>query len=228
MRTLIKTTLLSLLLAGAASVTYAADLIVEPPVMTTPTPASSWDGFYIGGHLGFGFGLADHQPASPPPGFPNGYDISINGPIAGGQVGGLFHLNDKFVGGVQLDGDWANITGTLATGGAPGTLTYTVNWLATLEGRLGYDAGQFLPYVAGGIAAAQATRTSSGTGTSASATHTGFSIGAGMMMQVTDNLIADVEFRDQIFGVQSYNTGGIIPKIALNVASVRAGLNFHF
>jgi opacity protein-like surface antigen len=228
MRTLIKTTLLSLLLTGTASATFAADLIVEPPMMTTPAPVSSWDGFYLGGHIGYGFGMADHQPVAPPPGFPNGYDISLGGPIVGGQIGGLFHLSDQFVGGIQLDGDWANVTGTLDTGGFPGTLTYTVNWLATVEGRLGYDAGQFLPYVAGGIAVANATRSSSGTGTSSSATHTGFSFGAGMMMQVTDNLTADVEVRDQIFGPQTYTTGGTPPSIALNVASIRAGLNFHF
>lgn len=227
MRTLIKTTLLSFLLTGAGSATYAADLIVEPPMMTTPAPVSSWDGFYVGGHVGFGFGLADHQPASPPPApFANGYDISINGPLGGGQVGALFHLNDKFVAGVQADADWARVTGTLATGGAPGTITYTVNWLATIEGRLGYDAGQFLPYVAGGLAVASATRSSVA---SATQTHTGISLGAGVMMNVTDNLVADVEFRDQIFGAQAYATGGpVSPKIALNVASVRAGLNFHF
>lgn len=219
--------LLSILAAGASK---AADLavILPPGVIYSPDPVSSWDGFYIGGQLGWGGGTADHQPVVPPPGFPNGYDVPIGGGLVGAQIGGWWHVTDSIVAGVQLDADWANIGGSLVTGGAPGTITYTINWLATAEGRLGFDAGRFLPYVSLGVAAAGGTRSSTNGGLTSSAVHGGLSIGAGVQFMVTDQISADLEYRYQAFRAASYPTGGTPPSIAPNVSTIRAGINFHF
>src|SRR5690606_31238511 len=136
---------------GAAAPAFAADLILTPEPIAQVDPGWA-DGFYIGVHAGYGYGMADHQPAVPPGApYQNGYDVTIAGGLLGAQVGGWWHITDSVMGGFQLDADWANITGTLPVFG---TLTYTINWLATAEGRLGFDAGGFLPYVSLGVAAA--------------------------------------------------------------------------
>jgi len=218
-----KSTLKALLLASAfgalSTAAFAADLMAEP---TAPAMTPSTTQFYGGFNIGYGTAFADHQPVIPPPGAPNGNDLNLAGFILGGQVGAMFHLDNNMVLGVQGDLDWSNMTGT------DGTHTQTINWIATGEGRLGFDTGSgFIPYLAGGIAIAQGTRTATLTAT---ALHTGLSVGAGVMIPLADNISLDLEARYQAFQAAKYNTGGgpNQPNVALNVSTIRAGLNFNF
>jgi outer membrane immunogenic protein len=227
MRFTLSAAIISGALVLSGSTAFAADLLLVPEPIAEVAP--SWaDGFYVGVHAGYGFGMADHQPATPVGPGGNGFDANVSGAMLGGQVGGWWHITDGIMGGVQLDADWSNITGSVVAGGPVGTVTYTVNWLATAEGRLGFDAGGFVPYVSLGVAAAGATRTASGTGVSSSMVHPGLSVGAGAAFMITDQLSADIEARWQGFAPRTYNTGGTPPSVALGVSSIRAGLNFHF
>jgi len=216
----------ALLTSGTSAI--AADLILYDPMPIAQMDPGWTDGLYIGVHAGYGFGNADHQPKTGIGPGDNGFDANISGALVGGQVGGWWHITDGVMGGVQLDGDWANITGSVVAGGPVGTVTYTVNWLATAEGRLGFDAGGFVPYVSLGVAAAGATRTASATGVSSSLVHPGLSVGAGAAFMITDQLSADVEARWQGFQARTYDTGGTPPTVAFGVTTIRAGLNFHF
>jgi len=228
-----QTMLKSILLASAglcfATTAFAADLMAEPPA----APAVASDSHvYVGFNVGYGWGLADHQPATAPNSpFQNGYDINLAGAVLGGQVGAMFHLDSGLVVGVQGDLDWSGLTGgPLVTGQPAGNITQTINWIATAEGRLGFDAGGFTPYVAAGVAAAQGTRsTTAGGGASDTQIHPGLSLGAGVMIPVSDNISFDLEARYQAFQARSYATGGPHPpSVALSVSSIRAGLNFSF
>src|SRR6186713_867469 len=91
------TTALALGLIGVAS---AADLrpAAPPPVMVAPAP--SWAGFYIGGHLGGGWG-----------------EDSNSAFIGGGQIGYNFQFAPNWVLGIEAD-----ISGT----DAGGTITRSV------------------------------------------------------------------------------------------------------
>jgi opacity protein-like surface antigen len=223
MRFTLSAAIISGALVLSGSTAFAADLLLVPEPIAEVAPGWA-DGIYAGVHAGYGFGMADHQPAAPvgPGGLGN--DISsMAGPLVGAQVGGWWHITNGIMGGFQLDGSWANISGSVAIG--PNTFTHTVNWLATAEGRLGFDAGGFVPYVSLGVAAAGATRTATAT---ASMVHTGFSLGAGAQFMITDQISADIEGRWQGFQPQSYTTGGFPPSVALSVTTIRAGLNFHF
>jgi outer membrane immunogenic protein len=227
MRNTISAAIFAGALVCSGGTALAADLLLIPEPIAEVAP--SWaEGFYVGVHAGYGFGAADHQPATPIGPGGNGYDANISGALVGGQIGGWWHISDGVMGGFQLDADWANITGSMASGGFPGTISYTVNWLATAEGRLGFDAGGFVPYVSLGVAAAGATRTSSGTGVSSSMVHPGLSVGAGAAFMITDQLSADIEARWQAFAPRTYTTGGTPPSVALGVSSIRFGLNYHF
>lgn len=228
-----KTTFKAILLASAfgamTTAAFAADLMAEPPA--APVMAPSTTQFYAGFNVGYGMGNADHQPTTPVGPGGTGFDLSLSGFIVGGQVGAMFHLDNNLVVGIQGDLDWSNLSGSNNFGFPVGTITQTINWIGTGEGRIGFDTGSgFIPYLAGGIAVAQGTRTSSGGGASATAIHPGLSVGAGVMIPVSENMNLDLEARYQAFQAASYNTGGSpnIPSVALSVSSIRAGLNFSF
>ena len=48
----------ALLIAGTAA-SSAADMAVKAPPVVAPAPIWSWTGFYIGGHVGAGWGTTE-------------------------------------------------------------------------------------------------------------------------------------------------------------------------
>ena len=81
--------------AGMMSSAYAADLIIEEPMMPGVVDVSgNWDGAYIGVFAGAGWGFADHNSGSPP-GFPDGYDIDLSGWLLGVQAGAQLHRGQR-------------------------------------------------------------------------------------------------------------------------------------
>ena len=228
----------SLLLAGVAVLAlgpaaYAADLIVDIPEEPGVVMAENvnWDGPYIGAHIGYGWGTADHRPLVPigPGGLGN--DLTLSGWFVGGQVGANFHLVDGIVAGIEGDLSWANITGTNAA--LFGSPVHTINWMGSVRGNLGFDAGGFMPYLTLGVGVADATRTStSGPGLTASATHIGWTAGAGVKIAATENVSFDFQYRYSDLGTQLYTWSpagfGTNPNVNLTVHTFRAGVNFEF
>lgn len=214
--------------AGLMSSAYAADLIINEPAPAGVVDVSgSWDGAYVGVFAGAGWGFADHNSGSPP-NFPNGYDIDLSGWLLGVQAGANFTVGNGLVAGVVADAAWSNVEGSLVTGGAPGTITQTIDWMGTLRGKLGFDGGAFMPYLTGGLAVAGATRESSGTGISDSQTHVGWTVGAGVDFAVSEDVSINLEYLYADLGEKVYDTGGIDPTIDLTTHQVRVGLNWNF
>jgi outer membrane autotransporter protein len=209
-----------LLLSAAAIVAFsgsaamAADLYVPPaaPVVSAPA-ASNWDGPYIGASVGYGWGTADATSTDP------SLTTSTSGWLVGAQLGYNFHVADSLVLGVEGNVDWTNETGSL-----PNLGSYTVGWDGSLRARLGLDAGQWMPYVEAGVAFANATAAATGGSPSFSNTHTGWTVGAGVEVMLADNLSANVEYRYNNYGSQTYNG---VP-ISFNDSQIRLGLNYHF
>lgn len=223
MRNIAKTALLSCAAIFLAGSSYAADLILVDPPMTQPTSVYNWEGFYAGVQLGFASGFADHL-ANPP-----NNDLTLSGGLLGAKAGYNMYLADQVVAGIAADFNAANIAG--ADTALPGDPTHTINWLGTFTGRVGYDAGQFLPYVSGGIAFAQATRTTQvGAPNSATATHLGWTVGAGLEFSATETLSIDLQARYYSLGQQLYDWSGpgTNPTIALSASTVTVGANWHF
>lgn len=140
----------------AATVTSsAADMAVKAPRVS---PVWSWTGFYLGGHVGAGWGTTESTLESiVAPGFPAvgiGFPVAQNnrsGFLGGGQVG-YNYQSGWAVFGIQGD-----IAGLSVKGTTPCiiALSCTANsdWLATATGRFGgLVTDKTLIYAKGGAA----------------------------------------------------------------------------
>jgi outer membrane immunogenic protein len=210
-----------LLLTGTAvalfsSSAMAADLMMpmkSAPMMAAPM-SSNWDGPYIGASIGYGWGTATDKFSTSSVSTAN-----LSGWLAGAQIGYNFHLSDNIVAGIEGNIDWLNETGSYTP-----SATQTINWEGSVRGRLGYDAGQFLPYVEAGVAFANSTYNSS---SAVSNLHTGWTVGAGVEFMLADHLSANVEYRYSDYGSKNYVTG-TTNNVHLTDSTVRLGLNYHF
>ena len=221
-------------LAAAAAVIVAstvaataADLAVKAPMLS---PISNWTGFYVGGHVGAGWGTTestlDSLAAPGVPAVAAGIPIAQNsrsGFLGGGQVGYNFQ-SGLAVFGVQADFAGLDVKGT--------TPCLTVlscsaksNWLGTVSGRVGgVVADKTLVYVKGGAAWLNSNHTLNisalgGAGTAASvstdSTAFGWLLGMGAEYAFTRNWSAFIEYDYMDFDKKS---------AALNLASLGAGV----
>ena len=157
----------------AAAPALGADLRrmpVKAPVMAAPA-YFSWNGFYIGGNVGYGFGENDVETegqvaanvanvvggARParvrlePNGFTGGLQLGYNFQVAGGWVFG-FETDINYT-------DFRDEVTVITTGLAPGlapnlnnTFRQELEFLGTVRGRVGYAFDRTLFYVTGGLA----------------------------------------------------------------------------
>ncbi|MGN6488716.1 MAG: outer membrane protein [Devosia sp.] len=208
-------------LLGFASSSYAADLIVEAPVVTpgVVSVAGNWDGPYVGVFAGWANGTADHTSLDP------GNDLDLTGWLLGAAVGANFTVGSGLVLGVVGDAAWSNISGE--DDFPISTISHTIDWMATLRGKVGFDGGAFMPYLTAGLAVAGATRDAESFDTD-SQTHVGWTAGAGVEFAATDSVSINLEYLFADLGEQEYDTGGIPPTIHLTTNQIRLGLNWHF
>jgi outer membrane immunogenic protein len=143
-------------LLASTSLSSAADLAVKAPY-AAPAPVWSWTGFYLGAHVGAGWGTTESSLSS----FsalgvvtPLGIALDQNsrsGVLGGGQVGYNWQTGWAVL-GVQGD-----ITGMNVNGTTPCLVVLSCtgksDWMATLTGRFGgVVADRTLVYVKGGAA----------------------------------------------------------------------------
>jgi outer membrane immunogenic protein len=155
----------------------AADL---PAYKALPAAvAVSWSGFYIGGNVGYGWGRARSDAATPGflapgalsdfpiPGFTSSDPFHLNGVIGGGQIGWNSQFGRWVIGleaDLQASGqkDSQDATaafnlsgggGTVAFGSTSASFETKLLWLGTVRGRLGFLAADNLLFFAtGGLA----------------------------------------------------------------------------
>ena len=131
-----------------------------------------WDGIFIGGNVGYGFGntgITTYSALSPDALASQGYlrvplytRSDIAGFVGGGQVGYNFKLSMPIVVGAETDFSYANIGGSV---GMPGVLAHVYNsskslmtWLGTARARAGYlIRDDFMIYGTAGLAYANLT-----------------------------------------------------------------------
>ena len=143
-------------LAGGLSDPAPAPAPAPPPPAPIAVSTSDWSGFYAGGSFGTAEGTAF---------------ASLEGSGYGLHAGYLADLGTVVVGG---EADYSVLTDSDDSGEAT---------VLRLKGRVGYDAGQFQPYLVAGILSGDAE----GTGLS------GSFYGIGADFRATDNLIVGVE-----------------------------------
>ena len=151
---------------GVAVIAFTQPAFAETPY--------NWTGFYIGGHVGYGFG-GQTEPAfgfSDPAGagigtFYQAGGISIasyptEGILGGLQAGYNYQLA-KWVFGFEADWSATGIKGSRSATALPNpaifggtnstsTTTQSLDWLATVRARVGVSADNWLFYGTGGLA----------------------------------------------------------------------------
>lgn len=189
--------------AGLALVSgaQAADLIIDEPAAGVVEVASgNWDGLYVGAFVGGLGGTFENSV---------GTEWDISGWLAGVNLGANFTVADGIVLGVVGDVAWTNAENDVNP--------LSVDWTASLRGRLGFDAGSFLPYLTAGLAVA------GGEIAGVNETHVGWTAGAGVEFAVADNISVDLLYRYSDYGTAEYPA-----EFGLTSHAVTVGLNFKF
>jgi outer membrane immunogenic protein len=235
---------------GLAAPAVAADLpartYTKAPV--APVPVYNWSGFYIGGHVGGGWGDLGSTEIAPGTGaFPVGTVFSRNnlsGPL-GGVQGGFNWQTGALVLGVEGEYSWENLTGTATTTSVPlpafvSHVNATASDLALATARVGYAANEWLFYVKGGGAWGHGS--SSGTTTfagalfetnSTSSDRSGWVVGGGVEWGFAPNWSAKLEYNHVDFGsknlaILSSVTGTSFVSSSERLDIVKAGVNYRF
>lgn len=154
----------AVLAALGARPAAAADMLLKAP---PPAPVYSWTGFYLGGNIGYSWGLSDPNV--------NFFDASafqiaradgsfgMQGVIGGGQAGFNFQAG-RWVVGAETDiqasgqrgtGNFPCAAGICSTSGLQvnEALTQKLEWFGTARGRLGFTiTPTLLLYGTGGLA----------------------------------------------------------------------------
>ena len=209
-------------LALGASLVSANAADIQRRVMPTKAPeyvapVYNWTGPYIGIVGGYGFGNSDFRGGVAPG------STDPDGFLVGGTLGYNWQMGTLVV-GIEGDISWSNIEGNGACGG----LACSINndWLGTVRGRLGYNAGRFMPYVTGGAAFGTIDGRIAGNGNSDS-TELGWTIGGGIEAAIAGPWTAKIEYLYVDLGKgDAVGATGSRPEFQTNI--IRAGLNYRF
>jgi outer membrane immunogenic protein len=246
-----------------------ADRKPKTPQPPPPPPVFNWTGFYVGGFAGDAWGSSNPKTAvtSVPPGaefVPIFYSLAGaagNQSIKpGGFTGGIeagynWQFDRNYLAGIEGDFGAFELRGSANSGPVfyPAPATFTISssanttWLATLRGRLGVTADNWLFYATGGAAFttlhgnfsfSESFYGAPAETASISSTKTGYAVGGGFEDAFWQHWSLKAEYLYVQFG--TVTTTGIygppilvIPlpfghSIDLKANIVRVGLNYHF
>lgn len=224
----------SILAAALASVSLlaiapamAADLIIDEEMVSPGVieVGGNWEGVYLGAFVGGASGTFDEEEDD---WFADEDDsIGLSGWLVGVNAGANFYIADGIVGGIVGDLAWSDISGGLYEGDAFDEYSYVINWQGSLRGKLGFDAGAFMPYLTAGLAFANGEFERYGLTESDSQTHLGWTVGAGVEIAATEDLSIDVLYRYSNYGEKEYFGVSDLP-LSLDTHAVTVGLNWKF
>jgi outer membrane immunogenic protein len=216
-----------LMMAGAAVAALltgsiaagAADLPRPLPQQVPVYPVYDWSGFYVGLEGGGGWGSAK-------------FDLTNSFGTSGALFGGTMGYNVQFgtwVLGLEGDLAWSDIGGNTAAG-CPAGCTVRNDWLGTVRGRVGFPAGNWLPYVTGGLALGDVKASAPGFAGMTS-TQAGWTVGAGFEYGISRNWTAKLEYLYVDLG--SFNCGpscgpATTNNVGFTANIVRGGFDFRF
>jgi outer membrane immunogenic protein len=234
-----------LLLSSAAATAMlgsamAADLPSRkaPPVAFVPPPVFTWTGFYIGGHVGYGWENVRER------GFVTGvpfYDFRYNaqGVVGGGHVGFNWQVN-QFVFGMEGDVDGNGIRRTVSNPFffpfPTNVTTYRAGVGGSIRGRIGVAFDRALFYATGGVAF-QDFRITNGYGFGLgidgvyNTTRAGYTVGGGIEYAFTNNWLVRVEYRYSDYGTfnnASTIAPGLFYRERIRDNRVVGGLSYKF
>lgn len=197
------------LLAGTVSVASAADLgryrgpsMKDDPVVYEP--AIIWSGFYLGGHVGGGWGNAEEY------WYPATYTLDSSGFVGGVHGGYNVQMGHLVLG---LEGDWSASGVGLSDG-------IDERWRASVRGRLGLAYDKALFYVTTGAAWVDFNHFAIKNNTAS----LGYTLGGGMEYALSPRWSLRSEYLYSDFGTE--RLGGIDTDYQTH--ELRAGITYRF
>jgi len=213
--------MLSCVALGAIAVAapaLAADLPTRGPVYKAApaAPLFSWTGFYVGGHVGYGWGDATAQN--------NGWgSANTHGWFGGGQIGYNYQFAPNWVWGAEADISAGAISGDSSA--SPLTRQFKTDLFGTARLRLGYAVDRTLFYGTGGLAWANSK--ANWIDDRDTQTNIGWALGGGIEYAFAPNWTAKIEYMHADYGHDDY---AILPttSISLKTDTVKLGVNYLF
>jgi outer membrane immunogenic protein len=201
---------------------FAADMALKAPPLVPAPQAPSWTGFYIGADAGAAFWSPDQRLIGA---FPSVVGTQLDpvdfspgrqsGAVGGFLAGYNWQFNPNWLVGVEGDFNWTSLSTTGATSNltefnAPTgnnnilQMSQSVDWLASVRGRVGYVWAQSLWYVTGGGAWERARYSGQlslglnsifeSTPDPISKTNSGWVAGGGVEYMATPHMLVRLEF----------------------------------
>lgn len=239
-------------------------LVVGPAVaadMRMPTKAPiapmattyNWNGFYVGGHVGYGWGRANSDTFDAAGALTATTERKTDGVFGGGQIGVNWQFHPNWLIGVEADLSGSNIKGSLTSCTVTGCASSngTNDWFGTVRGRLGVVYNNWLFYGTGGgawmdnsvsrtitcVGAACPTTTTAsvlvGQVSTASSTLNGWTVGGGIEWGFAPGWTAKLEYQHMEFNYTAefnYTLATAFRRSVtdLHVDTVRVGVNYLF
>jgi outer membrane immunogenic protein len=188
--------------AGGAS----ADGTPGAPLTVSEAPGvADWTGFYVGGKLGGAWSdiswTQDVNLFTAAGAVAPGAEADF-GPsgFAGGIIGGGNLQIGRWIFGGELSFSGTDLSQTITSPFFPATDTFAtdIDWLATVEGRIGYTWNRFLMFGKGGWAGGNASltlvRSTTGVTASTDSFVDGWTIGGGVELISWSNVILGLEY----------------------------------
>jgi outer membrane immunogenic protein len=197
----------------------------KAPVYTAPALVYNWTGFYIGGHVGGGFGGDSSLGGS-------------DGRFLGGVQGGAdYQFAPNWVIGIEAQYSWLDNGGGNRVFPLGTNVSANSDQLGSVTGRIGYTWGPALLYAKGGyawrdnnnisVSTAGTPRTFATSGNN----NDGYTVGAGLEYMFAQNWSAKVEYQYYNFGNTTFTAGPadiVGASFRNDEHTVKAGLNYRF
>ncbi len=224
---------IGMMVAGPASAADLSQPVAPAPYQPIPgsAPILNWTGFYVGVQGGYGFG---HSNAAFIGSGATASNTNPSGGLYGAQIGYNWQTANNLVLGIE--GDWlggglSDSVSSNGAGGGPVTITQRFGSIGAIKGRLGYAAGQWMPYITGGWAFSNGTRVESGAFDGKdSNSHNGFIIGAGLEYAMSHHWSVRGEYDYVDLGKATYDIPGpgTGTRADLSAHLLTVGLNYKF
>ena len=200
----------------------AADLVVKAPPRLAES-VSSWTGFYLGIHAGYGWGEVIENTA---------VELNPSGVLGGVQAGYNYQFAPNWVLGVEADWSFTGMDDVhvLRAGFITVTTVNELQYFGTLRGRLGYSVDRWLVYATGGLARGflSGSTTFLGATFNDSNWHWGWAAGGGLEYAFSNNLSAKAEYLFVDLNDITYVNAGNTQTIGFEAHIFRVGLNAKF
>jgi outer membrane immunogenic protein len=203
---------------------FAADMSVKAPRASMTQEVYNWTGFYLGAAGNYHDGTILDQGCvglcEPNHRVRDGY-LSVN-------AGFDYRLPNRIVLGVF---GWIGVTPVESEATlAPGVVVRgKTDFAGFIGGRVGYDAGAFLPYAFLGAEAVHGKVTIAVAPIPTNEkTHTGYGTGVGLEYRLAQNWSIDGRYMYSYLGREAYNFGGGVTTAAERAHTLSLGVNYRF